>query len=81
MICTDLYETEEEFESRIDSLLREMVVEEALGAMEEDRLPRTNSLKEISEYLGLGVSTLFCIEQEALKNFKNLMLKWEKDDE
>jgi hypothetical protein len=82
MICTDSYdETRSQYEDRIDSLLREMVVEEALGAMEDDRPPRSFSLNEIADYLGLGFATLRNVEQEALNNFKDLMINWEKDDE
>ena len=78
MTCTDSFnETRDKFESRIDSLLREMVVEEALGAIQDDRDVRSFSLQEISDYVGLGVKTLFIIEQEALKKFKNLMLALE----
>jgi len=55
-----------------------MVVEEALGAMADDRAVRSFSLQEISDYLGLGVTTLFAIEQEALKKFRNIMINLEK---
>lgn len=78
MTCTDSYEPRDKFESRIDSLLREMVVEEALGAIQDDRDVRSFSLQEISDYVGLGVTTLFTIEQEALKKFKNLMIALEE---
>ena len=78
MTSTDSFnEPRDKFESRIDSLLREMVVEEALGAIRDDRDVRSFSLQEISDYVGLGVKTLFTIEQEALKKFKNLMLALE----
>lgn len=70
-------EPRDKFESRIDSLLREMVVEEAIGAIQDDRDVRSFSLQEISDYVGLGVTTLFTIEQEALKKFKNLMIALE----
>ena len=53
MTSTDLYESRDQFEDRIDSLLREMVVEEALGAMADGRDVRPFSLQEISDYLGL----------------------------
>jgi len=79
MTCTDSYnEPRDQFESRIDSLLREMVVEEAIGAIQDDRDVRSFSLQEISDYVGLGVTTLFVIEQDALKKFKNLMLALEE---
>ena len=79
MTSTGSYnETRGKFESRIDSLLREMVVEEAIGAIQDDRDVRSFSLQEISDYVGLGVTTLFTIEQEALKKFKNLMIALEE---
>jgi hypothetical protein len=79
MTCTGSYnEPRDQFESRIDSLLREMVVEEAIGAIQDDRDVRSFSLQEISDYVGLGVTTLFVIEQDALKKFKNLMLALEE---
>lgn len=82
MTCTDSFdETRSQYEDRIDSLLREMVVEEAIGAMADDRAVRSFSLQEISDYVGLGVTTLFAIEQEALKKFRNIMLNLEKNDE
>lgn len=82
MTCTDSFdETRSQYEDRIDSLLREMVVEEAIGAMADDRAVRSFSLQEISDYVGLGVATLFAIEQEALKKFRNIMINLEKNDE
>ena len=75
MTSTGSYnEPRDQFESRIDSLLREMVVEEAIGAIQDGRDVRSFSLQEISDYVGLGVTTLFTIEQEALKKFKNSMI-------
>lgn len=82
MTCTNSFnETRSQYEERIDSLLRDMVVEEALGAMEGDRPPRAFGLQEIAEHVGLGVTTIFSVEQEALKNFKNLMINLEENDE
>ena len=82
MTCTESFnETRSQYEARIDSLLREMVVEEALGAMEEDRPPRSFALQEIADQVGLGVTTLFSVEREALKKFKDLMINLEENDE
>ena len=81
MTCTDSYESRDQFEDRIDSLLREMVVEEALGAMADDRPPRSFALQEIADHVGLGVTTLFSVEREALKKFKDLMINLEENDE
>jgi hypothetical protein len=82
MTCTDSFnETRSQYEERVDSLLREMVVEEALGALEDDRDPRSFPLQEIADYLGLGFATLRNVEREALNNFKKLMLNYEENDE
>ena len=82
MTCTESFnETRSQYEERIDSLLRDMVVEEALGAMEGDRPPRSFALQEIADYLGLGFATLRNVEREALNNFKNLMINLEENDE
>lgn len=82
MTCTESFnETRSQYEGRIDSLLRDMVVEEALGAMEDDRPPRSFALQEIADHVGLGVTTLFSVEREALKKFKDLMINLEENDE
>ena len=82
MTCTESFnETRSQYEARIAVLLRDMVVEEALGAMGDDRPPRSFALQDIADHIGLGVTTLFSVEQEALKNFKNLMINLEENDE
>jgi len=82
MTCTGSFnETRAQYEERVDSLLREMVVEEALGALEEDRNPKAFTLMEISGFLGIGFETARRMEREAMSNFKNLMLKLEENDE
>jgi len=78
MTCTDSYETRDQFESRIDSLLREMVVEEALGAIQDEREPRSFTLHEIAGFLGIGFETVRRIESEALSKFKNVMINLEE---
>ena len=81
MTCTDSYETRDQYEERIDLLLRDMVAEEARRARESGEEPRSFTLQEIADHVGLGVKTLFVVEQEALKNFRNLMIGLEKNDE
>lgn len=78
MTSTDSYETRDQFESRIDSLLREMVVEEALGAIQDERDPRSFTLQEIAGFLGIGFETIRRIESEALSKFKNVMINLEE---
>ena len=47
MICI---ESHEQTETRIDAMLREMVVEEGLAAFEAGRDPKSYTLKEIGEF-------------------------------
>ena len=65
----------------MDSLLRDMVVEEALGALEDDRNPKAFTLMEISAYLGIGFESVRRVEREAMSNFRNLMLNLEEKDD
>jgi len=82
MTCTESFnETRSQYDERINSLLRDMVVEEALGALEDDRNPKAFTLMEISGFLGIGFETARRMELEAMSNFKNLMLKLEENDE
>lgn len=79
MTCTGSYESKEQFDSRIDLLLREMVVEEALAAIRDDRDPRSFTLHQIAGFLGIGFETMRRIEIEALSKFKDLMLTLEEE--
>jgi DNA-directed RNA polymerase sigma subunit (sigma70/sigma32) len=82
MTCTESFnETRSQYDGRVDSLLRDMVVEEALGALEGDRNPKSFTLMEISDYLGIGFESVRRVEREAMSNFKKLMLESEQDDE
>ena len=74
MTSTGSYESRAEYEKRIDSLLREMIVEEALGAIQDGRDPRSFTLHEIAGFLGIGFETVRRIESEALSKFKNVMI-------
>jgi DNA-directed RNA polymerase specialized sigma subunit len=60
---------------RIDLMLREMVVDEALDAMEEEREPGSFTLEEIADFIGVSVMTLHRIEQNALINLRNKMVE------
>jgi DNA-directed RNA polymerase sigma subunit (sigma70/sigma32) len=74
MISTESYEQQEQ---RIDAMLREMVVEEGLAAMDTGRDPRTHTLKEISEFIGVPLVAVHRVEKEALKKLKKIMLRLE----
>ena len=72
MISTESYDQQEK---RIDAMLREMVVEEGLAAMDTGRDPKTHTLKEIGEFIGVPLVTVHRIEREALKKLKLIMLE------
>jgi len=74
MISTESYEQQEK---RIDAMLREMVVEEGLAAMDTGREPKTHTLKEISEFIGVPIVAVHRVEKEALKKLKKIMLRLE----
>ena len=74
MISTESYEQQEQ---RIDAMLREMVVEEGLAAMDTGREPKTHTLKEISEFIGVPIVAVHRVEKEALKKLKKIMLRLE----
>ena len=55
-------------------MLREMVVEEGLAAMDTGREPKTHTLREISEFIGVPIVAVHRVEKEALKKLKKIML-------
>jgi len=75
MICIAKHETDAQMRRRIDLMLREMVVDEALDAMEEEREPGSFTLEEIADFVGVSVMTLHRIEQNALINLRNKMVE------
>ena len=75
MICIAKHETDAQMQRRIDLMLREMVVEEALDAMEEEREPGSFTQEEIADFIGVSIVTLHRIEQNALKNLRNKMVE------
>ncbi len=58
-------------------MLRHMVVEEGLAAMDTGRPPKTHTLKEISEFIGVPIVAVHRVEKEALKKLKKIMLRLE----
>lgn len=58
-------------------MLREMVVEEGLAAMDTGREPKAHTLKEISEFIGVPIVAVHRVEKEALKKLKKIMLRLE----
>jgi len=75
MICIAKHETDAQLQRRIDLMLREMVVEEALEAMEEEREPGNFTLEEIADFVGVSFKTVARIEAKALTNLRNKMVK------
>jgi DNA-directed RNA polymerase sigma subunit (sigma70/sigma32) len=72
MISTESHDQQEK---RIDAMLREMVVEEGLAAMDSGRDPKTHTLNEIGEFIGVPLITVHRVEKEALKKLKLIMLE------
>ena len=64
-------------QKRIDLMLREMVVEEALEAMEEEREVENFTLEQIADFVGVGKDTIDRIQSKAMRNFKLKMLRLE----
>ena len=74
MSCTDLRETSPERDKRVDCMLREMVVLECLESMSEERPPRTFTLEEIGDFVGVHQETIRRWEERALREIRNLMV-------
>ena len=75
MICIAKHETEDQMQRRIDLMLRRMVVEEALDAMEDEREPGSFTLEEIADFIGVSFKTVARIEAKALTNLRNKMVE------
>jgi len=75
MICIGKHETEDQMQRRIDLMLREMVVDEALDAMEDEREPGSFTLEEIADFIGVSFKTVARIEAKALTNLRNKMVE------
>jgi DNA-directed RNA polymerase specialized sigma subunit len=75
MICIAKHETDAQMQRRIDLMLREMVVDEALEAMEEEREPGSFTLEEIADFIGVSFKTVARIEAKALTNLRNKMVE------
>jgi DNA-directed RNA polymerase sigma subunit (sigma70/sigma32) len=58
-------------------MLREMVVEEALDALEAERLHKSYTIQEIADFVGVGFESMRRIEEQALSNLKLKMLRLE----
>lgn len=74
MSCIDLRETSAERDERVDCMLREMVVLEGLESLSEERPPRTFTLEEIGDFVGVTQETIRRFEERALREVRNLML-------
>ena len=75
MIGIAKHETEAQMQRRIDLMLREMVVDEALDAMEDEREPGSFTLEEIADFIGVSFKTVARIEAKALTNLRNKMVE------
>ena len=75
MDCTvESTESPADRDRRVDFMLREMVVEEALLSIKRGRAPRQFSLTEISDFVGVSNDTVQRLEGNALRKFKKHMV-------
>ena len=72
--CTDWCETSEDKDRRIDMMLREMVIEHGIESLASGKEPEPLTLQEISEFVGIGFTSIQRIEQQALDKLRNKML-------
>ena len=71
---TDLLETLEERNRRLDALLASMAVEEGLAVL-KGREPRQYSLEQIADFCGVGPATVMRIEERALKKLSKKVVR------
>lgn len=71
---TDLLESLEERNRRLDALLASMVVEEGLAVL-QGREPRQYSLEQIADFCGVGPATVMRIEERALKKLSKKVVR------
>ena len=72
--CTDWCETLEDKDRRLDMMLREMVIERGIESLASGEEPEPLTLQDISEFVGIGFTSLQRIEQQALDKLRNKML-------
>jgi len=72
--CTELSETIDERDRRLDALLTSMTVEEGLDIL-KGREPRQFSLEEIADFCGVGPATVMRIEERALKKLSQKVVR------
>ena len=72
--CTELSETIDERDRRLDALLSSMAVEEGLAVL-KGREPRQFSLEEIADFCGVGPATVMRIEERALKKLSQKVVR------
>ena len=71
---TDLLETLDERNRRLDALLASMAVEEGLAVL-QGREPRQYSLEQIADFCGVGPATVMRIEERALKKLSKKVVR------
>ena len=59
---------------RVDFMLRDMVVEEALLSIERGRAPRQFGLAAVADFVGVDPATIQRIESTALQKIKKRMV-------
>ena len=71
---TELLETLDERNRRLDALLASMAVEEGLAVL-KGREPRQYSLEQIADFCGVGPATVMRIEERALKKLSKKVVR------
>ncbi len=71
---TELLETLDERNRRLDALLASMAVEEGLAVL-QGREPRQYSLEQIADFCGVGPATVMRIEERALKKLSKKVVR------
>ena len=76
MDCTvESTESPADRDRRVDFMLREMVVEEALLSLERGRSPRRFTLEEVADFVGVAPQSIMRLEESALEIMKEKMKK------
>lgn len=68
-------ETAKEKEDRIDAMLRTMIVESSLFALEHEEAPPEFTLRQIADFVGCGQDTIKRIQDTALRKLEKKLLQ------
>ena len=73
---TDLFEeTQEQWDDRVDAMLRTMIVEAGLYALENEEPPPSFTRDQIGDFCGCSKDSIRRIEEEALRKVRLKLLQ------